>query len=741
MRTATSEMITQLDRTDGAAFRLFIYVGSFGSSRYLCTDKRTIDGVDLHGELLSVGDIYEGVNQLGDVTIEVLDNAENRDSIRLGGYCTLYFWPVDGGIWGDKITLFNGTISDPITISGGKIRFDTISYANKHDQIIGKPISVDGYPGADPDVIGLIAPELYGSHKDHECLPIDAGSLTKLSADLSATETTAAYGSDVSTFPLTGTTIQIDSEQITYAYTIDGSSTFATLVRGVNGTTAVAHDKGAVVAEIQTYYDYLVANHPVKSISNIKVDLVLQDGVDVTALTSDGGVAKIRFTARPTLLKSVDIEVDDTIAVVDNIGVNDSIGVNSPSITTLPHDTISTVGAGQTFPTTYGTTTTIHSDWIPWGGGTTFTTYECNILLINAKRVAVKTLNGNWLYIVGTASTDGATTSGVITATLTSNPSEDRVTWYVLWGTGTSTWQRQSHVRTLTGVPIYVNRTGSASKSGAASKTGTVELTGNSVAETVIGTLITCDVEGWEDDSYGTITGTPFALIERPDHVATHLLRQYGGAQINQTFDAGFDDFIGDKLAIRITSQRRVLELLKDIAAQVGGLAHYSSGRWRFIKRPDSSPTADITLTDPEIIRLDNGASSIVESFVGLRKLRNRHIWRTGLQPNGGWLSTSIKDNAVSQYIYGGLREVAVDLPFIPDAAQAQALIDWRSLREGNAIRPVLTVDVLLPALLAEIGDIVTVESTKQNITVTGELLAIRNNHTGRLRLTIESAA
>jgi len=739
MRSTKASLDAQLALTEGAAFRPILNIKVAATYRFLCTDSRTINGIPHDGEILSISELYEGVDQLSDLTIELLDNEANRAAVKLASEVKLYLWAVDIDLY-DRSLYFRGEISDPITISGGIIRFDVISYANRHDRTIGEPISADNYPGADPDVVGLIAPEIYGSHKDVPCLSIDAGGLTRLSADLLASETTEIIGSDVSAFPLTGTTIQIDSEQITYEYTIDEYSKFATLVRGVNGTTAVAHDKGAVIAEIKPYYDYLVANHPVKSLSNAKVDDVLQDGADHTFLPNDNGVAKIRFTALPKLQKSIDIEVEDTIGVSDNISVSDTIGVSSPSITPLPQDTYSTVGAGSTFPTSYGNVSTIHSDWYDYPGVATFTTYECSMLLINAKRVAVKTVNGNWLWLVGTATTDGATTSGVITATLTSNPSENRVTWSVFWGSGTSTWQRQAHIRTITGVPVYVNRSGSASKAGSATKTGTVELTGNSVAETVIGTLITCDVEGWEDDD-GTITGTPNALIERPDHVALHLLRHYGDASDSDASSGQFDDFLGDRLAIRITSPRRVRELLKDIGDQVGALAHFSSGRWRFIKRIEAiiNPPFDIALDEWNTISLDSGASSIGESITGLKQLKNRHTWRAGLQPNGSWLTTGKKDDVTSQDDYG-LRDVVVDLPFVPDAAQAQAHIDWRSARESNPERPVITLDAILRAYKAEVGDAAIVSSVKTPVYMTGEIISIRYNHAGRIRLTVEAA-
>jgi len=47
-------------------------------------------------------------------------------------------------------------------------------------------------------------------------------------------------------------------------------------------------------------------------------------------------------------------------------------------------------------------------------------------------------------------------------------------------------------------------------------------ISGNSVADTLIG-AVTADIDAIQDDGSGTYTGTPNALIERPDHVLKHL--------------------------------------------------------------------------------------------------------------------------------------------------------------------------------------------------------------------------
>jgi hypothetical protein len=63
---------------------------------------------------------------------------------------------------------------------------------------------------------------------------------------------------------------------------------------------------------------------------------------------------------------------------------------------------------------------------------------------------------------------------------------------------------------------------------GASPATG-VALSGRSAADYVIGGTVTCDVAGSFDDSSGSVTGTPGALIENPADVIRHFLVNYLG--------------------------------------------------------------------------------------------------------------------------------------------------------------------------------------------------------------------
>lgn len=82
-----------------------------------------------------------------------------------------------------------------------------------------------------------------------------------------------------------------------------------------------------------------------------------------------------------------------------------------------------------------------------------------------------------------------------------------------------------------------VSLNGTPSLTGSRSIVGAAQLNGNSVADVVIGKLLTANVRGWQDDASGTYTGTANALIERPNHVFKHLWVSYLAAPVAD-FDA-----------------------------------------------------------------------------------------------------------------------------------------------------------------------------------------------------------
>jgi len=82
-----------------------------------------------------------------------------------------------------------------------------------------------------------------------------------------------------------------------------------------------------------------------------------------------------------------------------------------------------------------------------------------------------------------------------------------------------------------------VSKSGTVSRSGLVTKDGAVTLSGNSVSDVEIGSVVTAHCLGHLDDQYGTVTGTPYALVHRPDHVLRHLWAGYLGRSLDDFAD------------------------------------------------------------------------------------------------------------------------------------------------------------------------------------------------------------
>ncbi|WP_167631556.1 phage tail protein [Mariprofundus ferrooxydans] len=742
MRVATTAMATALARTDGAAFRILVEITPPGGSvRRLCADAQTVSGNAYDAELVSIGQMYESLTGAGDLSLSVLDSAANRTACRVAADAKVKLWAL-GTALSDAITLIWGSVDDPWKRAGGRISFDVISRATLHDRNITRLLSATDFPGADPAAIGRTMPVIYGSHTASPCLGIDAGSITTLQLATTATAVTLSV-SDASKFPASGT-IQIDDEQITY--TSKNPTTILGCTRGANGTTAVAHDKGATVAEVQTQYDYLVADHPVKAISAVYVAGVKQQGADFAVLLDDAGQAKVRFTTLPKLTKQVNLAVNDTIAVNDAITVSDNIAIASAN----PNYARETLGCDAPIGTQFNSAMAYQTFGFSTMTQVGVTEWEVDLSSLG---LSASFYGGyGWVYLdVWVGNPSGRTympghayyydSSGVYT----NNLSKIRFHWSPVGGQTQPLLYMQAGAVASAGAtasltvtigqalsmdalyiePIVNTKTGAASRSGSVSKTGTVALSGNSVADTVIGGQVTVDVQGWADDASGTITGTANALIEQPDHVARHIISHYGGATAAEAAAADFTAFTGDVLTAVLDQHTKVRDMLTRISEQCRAIICYSGDRWIMRKRPDPGATPVVVLADADVVRTDSGASTLTESKSGTRNLVNHINYRCGLSASrAGWAASGQLDNAASQASYG-LRDRIISMPDVPTEAQALTTLNWQLLRTANPDRMLAGCSLTLAHLLLEVGDVVGINHVKMSMVVTGEVTGI----------------
>lgn len=276
-RALSSAINARIGNITGERYRPLVEVDYGTGTRFYSTEFIDNGSDDYFAELVTVGDLFEGVDRPSDLQLAVQDSAANRTAILINAVIRVYLWSPDDALAG-KALVFDGNIRDPVSIGQGLITFNAVSAAERANRVLGRVLNPSDYPDMDPDYVGRMAPVYYGTHAGVELIPIAAGWITKLTAAITKTVTTVPL-SDTSGLPSSGT-VQIDAEQISFTGKTDVAITGCT--RGANSTTAAAHEEGADTAELQSQYDYLVADAPAYAVSAVYVDGVRQVGSTTT---------------------------------------------------------------------------------------------------------------------------------------------------------------------------------------------------------------------------------------------------------------------------------------------------------------------------------------------------------------------------------------------------------------------------------------------------------------------------
>jgi hypothetical protein len=182
-------------------------------------------------------------------------------------------------------------------------------YEESKNAVVGELITTTEFSGAHEYSLGKVKPIIYGQAYAHECLPVDAGSITTLTADMASDSTAAIAVTDTTSFPSSGD-IWIESEKVTY--TGKTAATFTGITRGVAGT-ATAHNRGAYAVEDQTNYDYLISGHSCQTPTAVYIN-----GVALTSgwsKVASGGNDLLRITDGEALREAL------RAGVIDDLGV------------------------------------------------------------------------------------------------------------------------------------------------------------------------------------------------------------------------------------------------------------------------------------------------------------------------------------------------------------------------------------------------------------------------------------
>lgn len=134
-----------------------------------------------------------------------------------------------------------------------------------------------------------------------------------------------------------------------------------------------------------------------------------------------------------------------------------------------------------------------------------------------------------------------------------------------------------------------------------------VPLSGNSVAAALMSLEIVADLQGYADDTAGTITGTKNSLITRPDHVYRHALYTYAGrALLNIIVPDEFHTTTANYYALAgvLDQKTNLKDFLQTLAWQSRCYSYHAAGKSNLIWRPTTMVSLK-TLTNNNV-RMDS---------------------------------------------------------------------------------------------------------------------------------------
>jgi hypothetical protein len=235
-------------------------------------------------------------------------------------------------------------------------------------------------------------------------------------------------------------------------------------------------------------------------------------------------------------------------------------------------------------------------------------------------------------------------------------------------------------VESVVHVYVEVTYSDTITSSPASGVLSDVSINSNTVAETVVGSLVSADVDGFQDDGSGTYTGTPNALIERPDHILKHVLINRCGktaADIDSTsYIASGVNYATDgyELASVIFEKPDVRDLIYELATQSRSLEFWEGGTHHLIYAP--------TETVDKVIDSRIDLDSVSVRFVNRKSIKNKMSatydkWWSGKNDLEASQKIVIATSADSVAKYGTLETDSLSFAYITDGAQAQDVINW----------------------------------------------------------------
>jgi hypothetical protein len=501
-------------------------------------------------------------------------------------------------------------------------------------RMVGTVVSLSDYPHADLDDVGKVMPIVIGSVANLPALAVDAGVQTSLPAYLDQTAT--SFLLSTTTGLAVNKVIQIDGEQIKILGLLGDSVSSCT--RGFNATVATTHQKGAVAWEQKAEFIYLAADTPVDSIPKVK-SRIGQALMDITSICtrypagdhpSYPGKAVVSVPGFVTATQAISLLATGGLTPGQATDVVNFIGVtNDISASTM----LAIIDAGHvhTAPLTplkitpavisqFGFTPDTTGSWAALFDGNVNTAQDSTVGAAAQMNIGMAPIAANqpgkptrykfiytWARISGTTFTVNMG-SDVWQSIIPANqdwtwvkanarlivdiPAQSGKSW---WFTDVSMIVEVDPSTTNVGATIMGNGNVAATVTGDLPVTGTAALasaiagnpvlSGNSVANTLIGEAVLCDVV------------RAFASQQAALNSFVSGYCGLGAATVSGILPAGY------VLNGAITEYKSAQFWLNEFAFQLRSWFRVSNGSARFIVRPD----ARVSMKTLESCRIDGG--------------------------------------------------------------------------------------------------------------------------------------
>ncbi len=260
-------------------------------------------------------------------------------------------------------------------------------------------------------------------------------------------------------------------------------------------------------------------------------------------------------------------------------------------------------------------------------------------------------------------------------------------------------------------------------------------LTGNTVAETVIGKEVTIEGTGYPDDGSGTYTGSPNSLIRTPAYIIKYLLMaKYGllageiGASLGPAaaaqaaagyvFDFQWKDLLKTR---RDDGGKTIIDLIDDLAFQSRSVFYWGpTGTAELAFIPSTPPASAMTIKEAETVTGFAFGRTSEQDIYNRIEARYDYIYSdnpiTGAK-KGNWAGDSTDEDSgpgSSQAKYGIFFK-RYDLWAVRNGAQVPDWLAFRIQQEKDRLLPVQFDINWNKGLVLEPGDTFDIEGPLHN--------------------------